>query len=306
MSAREKDIDVLGLGVIAVDVLMRVEGLPEEGAKAFGRGAAMQGGGLTATALVAVSRLGGRARMLGCLGHSRFATQALADLQSEGMDTGGMLRKEGAEPVVAVVLVDTRSGQRTIIASFDGVTYPSIEEVPAADLARARCVLLDQFSGAAGVALAQAARARGIPVVIDIESATEHAAELVRLASDVVVGEAFARKFTGATDLRDALDALWRTGEHSSVVITRGAQGADARARDGVFHQDAFAVPVVDTTGCGDVFHGAFALCRGRGMPLRDAVRFASGAAGLKARRVGGRAGIPTGAELEAFLAGRA
>jgi sulfofructose kinase len=303
MTVREKDIDVLGLGVIAVDVLMRVEGLPEEGAKAFGKGAAMQGGGLTATALVAVSRLGGRARMLGCLGRSRFAAQALSDLESEGVDTAGMLRKDGAEPVVAVVLVDVRSGQRTSIASFDGVTYPAPEELPADDLARARCVLLDQFSGGAGVALAERARAKGVPVVIDIESATPHAPELIRLASDVVLGEAFARKFTGAADAAGALEALWRTGEHTSVVVTRGAQGADARMREGVFHQDAFGVAVVDTTGCGDVFHGAYALCRGRGMPLKDAVRYASAVAALKTRRLGGRAGIPTHAEVEALLA---
>ncbi|HAK93951.1 MAG TPA: ribokinase [Planctomycetes bacterium] len=305
MAERANDIDVLGLGVITVDVLMRIKGLPEKGGKALAEGAALQGGGLTATALVAVSRLGGRARMLGCLGRSRLAAQAEADLAAEGVDVGGILRRDGAEPALAVVLVDTLSGQRTIMASLEGVAYPAFEELPAGDLARARCVLIDQHGGAAGVALARAARTRGIPVVIDAEAALPHTADLIALASDVVVGEAFALSFTGAPDIGTALEALWRTGDHASVVITRGARGADARSRDGAWRQDAFAVPAVDTTGCGDVFHGAFALCRARGMPLPDAVRFASATAALKTRCLGGRAGIPTRAEVEALLAER-
>ena len=89
------------------------------------------------------------------------------------------------------------------------------------------------------------------------------------------------------------------------VVQTLGDQGAWTSTHDDEFATPAFGVDVVDTTGCGDVFHGAFALCRARGMPLPDAVRFASAAAALKTRRMGGRAGIPTRAEVEALLAER-
>ena len=96
---RERRIDVLGVGVIAVDVLMQTPHLPREGHKTYASSAAMQGGGLVATALVAVSRLGGRARILGCLGRSRFAELALADLREEGVDVSDIMRKPGTEPV---------------------------------------------------------------------------------------------------------------------------------------------------------------------------------------------------------------
>ncbi len=305
MTEREKTsgIDVLGLGCIAVDILMQVPALPEEGSKVFAGGAVLQGGGLVATALVAVSRLGGQARILGCLGESRFAEQALYDLRDEGVDVSCILRKPGAEPVVAVVLVDEASGQRTIVASFQGVTYPAHDELPLADLDGARCVLVDQFGGEGSVALARAASERGIPVVVDLEDVNEWTDDLVVLARDVVVGEEFACTYTGTETRREALASLWESGDHSSVVVTCGADGADFVTDEGVFHQDAFRIPVVDTTGCGDVFHGAFALCRARGATVREAVAFSAAAAGLKVRRLGGRAGIPTAAEVRELLA---
>jgi sugar/nucleoside kinase (ribokinase family) len=163
---------------------------------------------------------------------------------------------------------------------------------------------VDRFGGAGSVALARAAGERGIPVVVDLEDVNEWTDDLIALASDVVVGEEFALKYTGTTTRREALASLWESGDHTSAVITCGAEGADFATEDGVFHQDAFPMPVVDTTGCGDVFHGAFALCRARGAALRDAVAFSAAAAGLKVRRLGGRAGIPTEGEVRKLLAG--
>ena len=255
-----------------------------------------------ATALVAVSRLGGRARILGCLGDSRFAEQAFADLASEGVDVSAVLRTPGAEPVVAVVLVNDKTGQRTIVASFEGVTYPTSGELPTKTLDGVRCVLVDSLAGPSSVDLVRAAVARGIPVVVDLESINEFTDTLVRLASDVVVGEDFARAYTKQASIGEALDMLWDSGDHHSVVITRGAEGADVKSADGTWHQDAFRLPVVDTTGCGDVFHGAFALGRARGLPLTEVVTYATAVAGLKVRRLGGRAGIPTDAEVREFL----
>jgi sulfofructose kinase len=303
-TAKDAEFDVIGLGVIAIDILMRLPRLPDEGSKVFATSAAMQGGGLVATALVAVSRLGGRARIFGCLGQSRFAEQALDDLSREGIDVARIRRKPGAEPVVAVVMVDERNGQRTIVASFNGVTYPSPDEVPLEDVGAARCVLVDQEGGDAAVALAQAARAAGVPVVVDLETINASTDALVACASDVVVGESFARRYTGAEDRREAIDSLWRRGERTSVVVTCGAEGASYRTREGLFHQPAFAVPVVDTTGCGDVFHGAFALCRARGAPIVEAVAFSSAVAALKTRCLGGRAGIPSAEDVRRFRAG--
>jgi sugar/nucleoside kinase (ribokinase family) len=131
----------------------------------------------------------------------------------------------------------------------------------------------------------------------------DYTEDLVVLASDLVVGEEFALTYSGCASIEEALGFFWESGRHQSVVVTRGAEGAEVVSADGRWRQEAFRLPVVDTTGCGDVFHGAYALGRARGLPLRDIVLYATAVAGLKVRRLGGRAGIPTDEEVRRFLA---
>jgi sugar/nucleoside kinase (ribokinase family) len=148
--------------------------------------------------------------------------------------------------------------------------------------------------------------AAGIAVVADFESIppNKQFAKLVALADHPVVSLDFARRWTGCEQPAEAAKALWND-RRAAVVVTCGAEGCWYLGSDdprGPRRQPAYCVNVVDTTGCGDVFHGAYAASLAQGLALPERIRFASAAAALKARVRGGQAGIPTREAVENFL----
>jgi ribokinase len=151
------------------------------------------------------------------------------------------------------------------------------------------------------------AREAGVAVVADAEVHHERMAELLERCDVIIPSEDFACEATAASDYRDAARAMFDRHAQSSprpvVVVTAGTRGCFGVSRAGEFHQPAFRVPVVDTTGCGDVFHGAFIYAMCQGWDLPRCAQLASATAALKCRRLGGRAGIPTRVEVDAFLA---
>jgi ribokinase len=161
---------------------------------------------------------------------------------------------------------------------------------------------------AASLAAARLAGELGVRVTLDIESVRPRCEELLSLTDVVIGSRGFAEAFSGAAGAREGARATYERvrgpGRGKVVVVTDGPRGSYVVAAEGEFHQPAFEVAVVDTTGCGDVYHGAFAWALARQMGLEEAARMASATAALKCRALGGRAGIPTRAEVEAFLAG--
>jgi sugar/nucleoside kinase (ribokinase family) len=169
---------------------------------------------------------------------------------------------------------------------------------------RARVLLVDRFGIPGMIRAAKIARAAGIPVVADFESShLPRFAELLALSDHLIVSHGFAAKLTGVKSPAATAERLWRPNR-SVVVVTCGADGCwfvdgpNQKAQ----HLPAFRVKAIDTTGCGDVFHGAYAFALARGLPLRERLRLASAASAIKATRHGGQAGIPTRAQLQSFL----
>jgi sugar/nucleoside kinase (ribokinase family) len=297
-----KAIDVLGLGAVTVDFVGIVEAWPDRGVKRMLDRLTVCDGGLVGTALVAVARLGGKAAFAGKLGRSEMARRALDAFRRESVDTSFVSETQDAEPIVAFILIDRTSGQRNIFWTRQDVQYPMPGEFPQQDWsARARVLLIDFESGPAGIEAARIARRHNIPVVIDVERDETHVAEAMRVSSHIVVSEEFAGDYTGSSNVAGMLKAL-RSDPTQAVIVTRGEKGCAGSCSEGDFALPAFKVDVVDTTGCGDTFHGAFALALARGQAVVPAARFASGAAALCATQVGGRAGIPTAEQLERFL----
>ena len=140
--------------------------------------------------------------------------------------------------------------------------------------------------------------------MVDVERDEPHVAEAMSVSSHIVVSEEFAGGYTGSPDVAGMIAAL-RSSPEQVVIVTRGDKGCAGSSQEGDFELPAFPVEVVDTTGCGDTFHGAFALAIARGQPVVAAARFASGAAALCATKLGGRAGIPTAEQLTQFLSER-
>jgi sulfofructose kinase len=298
----DTSIDVLGLGSVTVDFVGTVKAWPGKGAKKMLDSFTICDGGLVGTALVASARLGGKTAFAGKLGRSEMARRALGALRRESVDTSFVVETDDAEPIIAFILTDSTDGQRTIFWTRRNVQYPMPWEFPDKNWFRRTAVLLIDFeSGFAGIEVAKTAKQHNIPVVIDVERDEPHVAEAMSVSSHIIVSEEFAGGYTGGGNVAEMLAAL-RSDPEQVVIITRGEKGCVGSSSEGDFELPAFDVDVVDTTGCGDAFHGAFALAIAKGQPVVSAARFASGAAALCATQLGGRAGIPTAEQLEQFL----
>jgi ribokinase len=273
--------DVLGIGVVAVDDLLYVERFPQPDTKNPISERRRQGGGPTATALVAASRLGARAAYCAILGDDELSRFSITELEREGVDCAPIVHREGARPYYAVVIVDRTAGLRTIFYSGDGVVHPTPAEIGEDLITGCRVLLMDGY----------------------VAPTAFCAVEFFRRADHLIIGLELGRQMTGEQTPEAVVAALAGAG-HVCSAVTAGAQGCWYAERAGpVQHFPAFTVPVVDTTGCGDVFHGAYAAAIAHGESVDRAIAVATAAAGLKATQPGGRAGIPTWGTVERFLA---
>jgi len=294
-------IDVLGLGAVAVDDLLYVEAYPPPDAKARVLRRERHGGGLTATALVAAARLGARCAYAGVLGPDELSAFAARTLEAEHIDLAHLKRDPGARPVYSTIVIDTARHSRNIFFDLNGVVGAAPDWPPAEVIQASRVLFVDYLGLPGMLRAAQIARAAGRPIVADLEA---DAAPLLELVDHLILSWEYAHTLTGADTPAQAALALW-TDQRQVVAITHGDQGCwhvSADASSQPQHQPAFRVAVVDTTGCGDVFHGAYAAALARGLPVAERFRWAAAAAALKATRPGGQAGAPTLAELTRFL----
>jgi ribokinase len=291
-----KQWDVLGFGAVAVDDLIYLDRFPQPDEKLPSLGSARDGGGLAGTALVTAARLGATAAWAGVLGYDDLSIWTLDAFDKEGVDTSAVVRFGQARPIHSVILVERAGGTRTILFSMQGVQQLTADEVTLDMIGAARVVFLDQTIGNLSQHVLALTRSAGVPTVADLERLGPGVAETMREAGHLIVGLNFAREVTGEAVPHQAVRALaaFRRDRVLSAV-TSGAggcwyiEGSEGEPK----HVPALAVEVVDTTGCGDVFHGAYASELARGASIDRALTVASVAAGLKATRPGGRQGIP-------------
>ena len=307
MKAETSKIDILGLGVVAVDDLIFVPFYPHADAKIPVSRRERHCGGLTATALVAAARLGCHCSYAGVLGDDELSKFAIERLSQEGISFSHLIRRNDARPISATIIVD--EGQKTRNVFFDLHGFVGADDtLPEAEVIRsARVLFVDYLSPKGMLRAARIAREAGVPVVADFEgSESPYFPELLDQVDHLIVSRSFATAFTGKKDPAEAALKLW-ISNRKVVVTTCGADGcwyvSDTSPQSPI-HHPAFPVKVVDTTGCGDVFHGAYAAGLVLGMPLPERVRVASAAAALKAVRAGGQEGIPNLVTVLAFLKG--
>ena len=166
----------------------------------------------------------------------------------------------------------------------------------------AKILHLDEYELPAALIASKWARDAGMKVVLDAETSTKkELLPLIKLVDYLVVPEEFASGFTGIKSLEDAGRSLLELGP-KAIIITRGIKGSLGITQEKLFYKKAFKVKVVDTTGCGDVFHGAFVYGLLKDWPLEIITEFATGCAALKCRGLGGRSASPTLSEIKQFL----
>jgi len=295
--------DVVCLSCSCWDVLATCDDYPALDEKRPLEGMSEQGGGQAATAAAAVARLGGRAAFVGRVGDDAAGSRIRESLEQAGVDISwGLATVAGARSQWAFCVAERASGRRAILWRPATTGELDAKQIDRERLLQTRVLLIDGHRPAASLAAARWAHGASIPVVADLERPVAHLDELLRLASYPILPEALALELTDAHDWEQA-GARLAGRTDGTLVLTLGARGSAAFPRARPCYQRAFEIPVVDTTGAGDVYHGAFALAVARGEGLAPAMRYASAAAALSCRALGGRAGLPTDAEVGELLA---
>ncbi|MDO8585670.1 MAG: PfkB family carbohydrate kinase [Armatimonadota bacterium] len=298
-----KPFDVIGIGYAAVDYLGVVPHYPELDEKVRMVDFARQGGGPVATATVTLARLGARASYVGKVGDDDFGEYILRQLQAEGVDTSRVIVERGEQSRFSFIIVDKNTGKRTII--WKTLDSPlRVDELDREHVLSGGILHLDGHEQEAALAAARWANDAGIPVSLDAGSVHPNTEELLSYVDVLVASHKFAQDFTGKSDPVAAVRDMAR-GRTRVSVVTSGEDGCVCKDGKVEFHIPAFQVDVVDTTGAGDVFHGAFVYGMLQDWDLRRTAEFAAAAAAIKCTKLGGRAGIPTLPETLAFLRGR-
>lgn len=298
---RAESFDVLGLGVAAVDDVLYVPSYPAAETKVHVARSMRRCGGLTAAALVAAVRAGARCAYAACLGKDELSEHVASHLTYEGINLQHAPRLPQGRVVHSIIIVSQDTGGRTIFFETGGL-IGAHDRLPSAEVIRAAKVLfIDHYGMRGNLRAARIARAAGVSIVADFENAAVPLfQEVLKLVDHLILSEGFALKLTRAATPADAALGLWGPGR-AVVIVTSGPGGCwsvSAEHGTAAKHHPAFAVEVADSTGCGDVFHGAYAARLARGDDLQQRIRFASAAAALKARD----AETPSLAVVERFL----
>ncbi|SJZ73705.1 PfkB family carbohydrate kinase [Consotaella salsifontis] len=288
-----QSVSVACVGLSALDYMWLVERLPEAGsAKVRAIEFSTKGGGMAATAAVAVARLGGRAMFVGRGGEDPEGHWMRDAMAATGVDVTHFRLFAEARSSVSGIFVD-RQGERQI-SNFRGLNQPTDPSwLPLSEITACGAVLADPRWIEGAVAAFSAARAAGVPTVLDADMADKEVFETLLPLTDHAIFSAPALAVFAETEGDEALAFLKSFG-CKVAAVTRGADGIAWIADGGLGRRPAYRVEVVDTTGAGDVFHGAYAFALAAGAPLDEVIDFASAAAALKCTKPDGRSGIPS------------
>ncbi len=297
--------DVIGLGMSLIDSLLQVDEFPKEGGVTEAAESRMMGGGPVPTALCAAARLGASCAIVDRVGDDWRGRLVENEYQGYGVSTDFLQLGVGQTTGMSSVLVRQGDGERHIVFSPGDWQALTVEELPREAISGAKVLHLNGRHWPACVEAARWVRQAGGEVSFDgganrYDTKFEPLLELVDI---LIVARDFAEKASSSSDVVDQLPHLIGYGA-SIVGITDGANGSwFATAEGEVFHQKAYPIEsVVDTTGCGDVFHGAFLFAHTRGWSVREAAAFASAVASQNATALGGRGRLVGLSEVSGLL----
>ena len=294
---------IVGVGLANLDLLGVLPAFPDKNSKNRVDQVSIQGGGPAATAIAAAAALGARTALVGAIGDDDFGRAICRGLEDLGVDVRGLVRVPGARSPFSFVAVDRGDASRTVFHAPGSAPPLDPATIDSGVLDGADVLVIDARQPAAQLLAARRARQQATTVLLDAERLDDATRSLLPV-TDVCIASAQLGRELGPDPVA-ALAALAALGP-TTVVVTRGEEGSIGRRGDGpVIRQPAFPVDAVDTTGCGDVYHGAFAVGLARRLDLAGCMELASAAAALKCRALGGRAGLPSAGELDAFLAAR-
>ena len=294
--------DVLGIGLNATDTLILVREFPPYAGKvAFDR-ELLSPGGQVATAIVACARLGLRTQYIGTIGDDLRGKIQRESLEGTGVDTSGVTVREGCPNQTAYIIIDERTGERTVLWQRFECLRLTPADIRPEDVRNTRLLHIDGYDIEAAVFAASTAHASGVPVSLDVDTLYPGFESVLRYVDYLVAGSGWPEKWTGELDPFLALRMLQSEFGCRVSAMTLGDYGALAYAEGTWTYSPAFEVTCADTTGAGDVFHGAFCYAMLESMPMQQALDFSNAAAALNCTAVGARGHVPVHAEVKALL----
>jgi sugar/nucleoside kinase (ribokinase family) len=296
---------MIALGLNSLDIVAVIPHHPVAGGKTRIERLATLPGGQSASAAVGCARLGWRTQYIGTFGDDDAARIGIESLERDQVDVSRVRRIPGATSHTSLVLVDARSGDRTVIWHRDPRLAMSAQDVPRDAVRAGRVLLVDDHEPFAATVGARAAREAGVRTVIDVEKLRPGTEELLRHIDIIIAAETFPSELTGLTDLGAALREMARRFEPSLACATLGPRGSLSLVDGKEVRTPAFDVHVEDTTGAGDAFRAGFIaawLRDGADPNVHDVLRYAHGVAALNCRGLGARDGLPRHEEVEELI----
>ena len=302
-----RPFDVAGFGLNSVDLVAVVAEYPALNTKQRLQRVARLPGGQIATAMATCARLGWRARYIGRFGSDDVGAISRDSLEREGVDISASETLPGITNQFALILVDARTGERTVLWDRHPALNLEPADVPRDAVTSGRLLIVDCHQTAASAQAARYARAAGIPTIIDVEKVRPGIGDLLQNIDAIIAAEEFPTALTGHEHLGEALRIIGREWGASLVCVTLGAKGSLAWCNGREIVTPAFPVDCVDSTGAGDCFRGAFAAACLR-IPhgdIEDVLSYANAVAALNCRALGSRGGLPTCDEVEQLMLAR-
>ena len=293
--------DVIGVGENSVDLVYRVPQLATVGQKVRALGCRWLLGGQVATTLSTCAVLGLRTRYVGTFGNDDHARLIRSELELRGVDTS-YAHVRYAPNRHAVILVDDRTGERTIVWQRDASLALRPGDLSLEAMTGARVLHVDNVDEETAIAAARLGRETGMIVTTDIDQVTERTADLVAAATFPILAERVPQALTGERDTATALRAL-RQRHDGMICVTLGPRGAILMVGNELHEAPGLEVTPVDTTGAGDVFRGALIYSLLRGDRPDVMLRFANAAAAFSCTREGAIGGVPGLQDIERLLA---
>jgi sulfofructose kinase len=284
--------------------LGRVSIYPEEDSKCELMDLHIQCGGPASTALVTLSRLGIRTSFLGSISDDSRGIEIVKELKKEKVDSTFLKITPGYTSQFAFITI-TENGNRTIFWHRGSVPHLRPRDVNLSPFSKAKILHLDSLMIEAAQEAAQQAKNMGLTIVMDAGTMREGSQKLVSMVDILIASERFAEPLVGDNAPSEkALRALHDLGP-KDVIITLGSKGSIGLSGKKINFQKAFSIDVVDTTGAGDVYHGAYIYGLLQGWDMQNCMRFASAASAIKCRHIGARKGIPQLEEIKEFMIGK-
>jgi sulfofructose kinase len=294
--------DLVGVGLNATDTLILVSHFPAYAGKVSIDHEILSPGGQVASALATASHLGLNVKYIGTVGDDERGRVQLASLRGTGINLDDVEVRENCPNQTAYIVIDQSTGERTVFWSRPECLRLSPDHITPDKISGSRMLHIDGHDTPAVAKAAEIARSINIPVSLDVDTVYPGFDRVLSSVDYMVASSEFPGQWSSVRDPFKALELIQEEYGMRVAAMTLGAHGALARVDGKFIYSPAFVVNCVDTTGAGDVFHGAFCYAAIEGMPMRETLEFSNAMAALNCTKIGARGGIATAIEARALI----